>query len=91
MINKLIEAEAPVIKTDLTTGKNLGLGLVVKEYADKYDIKKGLYLVVNDEFGIDALANGTLANSGINSAQHTSQNIFGSLIILGLALLGFNF
>ena len=60
--------EIEVKKSDLTTGKWLNFEIGVKEYELEFDAAKGIFFVVNDEFGLNASKYGTLETAGIDIA-----------------------
>ena len=83
-------AEAEVKKSDLTTGKWLNFEITVKEFDQTFDEKKGIFFVVNDEFGLDAAKYGSLENSGIDIASFANEFILGFQMILFLVFAIFN-
>jgi hypothetical protein len=71
------QTEVEVKKSDLKTGKWLNFEIGVKEYDLVFDDAKGIFFVVNDEFGLDALAMGALTASGLDISQFASEWILG--------------
>ena len=83
-------AEEEVKKSDIKTGKWLNFEILVKYYDNTYDDKNGIYFVVNEEFGIDALTLGSLISSGIDASKFASHWLLMTKTVLVLLALTFN-
>ena len=90
--NRLLqEEEVPEVKkSDLKTGKWLNFEIGVKEYDLDFDAAKGIFWVVNDEFGLDAAKFGKLEASGVDITVFAFDQSFSFRIMLLTMFAFFN-
>lgn len=73
----------------MATGKYLNFLAVreIRKYKETYDAKKGIYFHMNDTIGMDAVASGSLENSGFDITKFAKEYIWNIFTILGFAFV----
>ena len=92
LVQRNLQEAAVVVDTFqpvLATGQYLNYLAVkdVRRYSEKYNVKKGVYFQMNDKIGMDALVDGTLESSGIDSAKIASGYVLGTLAVWVLCVI----